>query len=91
VTALVVALTRAGTIRASPAAAPRCRWPSSWAVLLAGVAYLVIPADVLPDLFPWGTGFLDDAVVVTLALKGFIWLAPRQVVEEHVRLIDQGR
>lgn len=68
---------------------PRVGLPAK-AVLLAGLAYLVIPSDVLPDLFPWGTGFLDDAVVVTLALKGFIWLAPRQVVEEHVRLIDQG-
>ena len=68
---------------------PRVGLPAK-AVLIAGLAYLLIPTDLLVDLGLPVIGFVDDAAVMALALKGFIWLAPRQVVEEHVRLIDRG-
>jgi len=61
------------------------------AVLVAGAVYLVVPTDALFDWIPIPlAGYLDDAVVVWLALKGFIWLCPKQVVAEHVARIDRG-
>ncbi len=70
---------------------PRVGWLPR-IVLLAGLAYLFVPSDLLPDfLAPLaGLGLLDDAVVVYFAFKAFIRLCPRTVVEEHVHLIDQG-
>jgi len=70
---------------------PRVSWLPKLA-LLAGIAYLLVPSDLLPDfLAPLaGLGLLDDAVVVYFAVKSFIRLCPRTVVEEHVHLIDQG-
>jgi len=60
------------------------------AILVAGIAYFVIPIDLIPDFPLIGLGQIDDLVVLVLALRGFIALAPRTVVEEHVRLIDEG-
>lgn len=59
-------------------------------VLLAGLAYFIMPLDLLPDFPLVGLGWTDDLVVMAVALKLFISLAPRHVVEEHVRLIDEG-
>ena len=59
-------------------------------VLVAGLVYFVVPTDLIPDFPLVGLGQLDDAVVLILALRGFVALAPRRVVEEHVRLIDEG-
>jgi uncharacterized membrane protein YkvA (DUF1232 family) len=38
------------------------------AVLLAALAYFVVPVDVIPD-FVAGFGFTDDAAVLALALS----------------------
>ena len=59
-------------------------------ILVAGIAYFIIPMDFIPDFPLLGLGQLDDLAVMALALKAFITLAPRSVVEEHVRLIDEG-
>ncbi len=58
-------------------------------ILVLGVAYLVVPTDLLPDLL-LPLGLLDDTVVVVMAAKSFMALCPRRIVEEHVRLIDEG-
>ena len=70
---------------------PRVGWLPK-IILVAGLAYLVIPTDVLPDILVRfaGLGLADDAIVLIVALKAFIKLCPRTVVEEHVRLIDEG-
>jgi len=70
---------------------PRVGWLAKL-VLVAGIVYLFMPSDLLPDfLAPLvGLGLLDDVLVVYFALKSFIRLCPRSVVEEHVHLIDQG-
>lgn len=60
------------------------------AILVAGIAYFLLPMDLIPDFPLLGLNQLDDLAVLGLALKGFISLAPRSVVEEHVRLIDEG-
>jgi uncharacterized membrane protein YkvA (DUF1232 family) len=59
-------------------------------VLLAGVLYFIIPLDLIPDFPLVGLGQVDDVAVFILAARLFIGLAPRSVVEEHVRLIDEG-
>lgn len=61
-------------------------------LLIAGVLYIVVPTDLISDfLAPLaGLGLLDDVAVGYAALRGFIKLCPRTVVEEHVHLIDQG-
>lgn len=60
------------------------------AVLLLGVAYFVVPLDLIPDFPLLGLNQLDDLAVIVLAARAFIALCPRSVVEEHVRLIDEG-
>jgi uncharacterized membrane protein YkvA (DUF1232 family) len=60
------------------------------AVLLAGVAYFVMPLDLIPDFPLVGFGWLDDIVVMMIAGQFFIRLCPPRVVQEHVRLIDEG-
>ena len=60
-------------------------------ILAVGVAYVVVPTDALLDFLPpLPFGYLDDAVVLILAAKAFMALCPRRIVEEHVRLIDEG-
>jgi len=60
-------------------------------ILVLGVAYLVVPSDLLFDFLPLPPlGLLDDTAVLILAAKGFMALCPRRIVEEHVRLIDEG-
>ena len=58
-------------------------------ILVLGIAYLLLPIDLLPDLL-LPLGLVDDIAVLVMAGKAFMALCPRQVVEEHVRLIDEG-
>ncbi len=65
----------------------------SWlakAALVAGMLYFVVPMDLIPDFPLVPVGWLDDTVVLVLALKAFIKLCPPRVVQEHVQLIDEG-
>jgi uncharacterized membrane protein YkvA (DUF1232 family) len=48
------------------------------ALLLAALAYFVVPTDILPDWFA-GLGFTDDAAVIAAALG----LAGRAIRPEH--------
>jgi uncharacterized membrane protein YkvA (DUF1232 family) len=59
-------------------------------LLLAVLAYVVMPVDLLPDFLP-ALGQLDDLLLVFLGLRGFVWLCPREVVREHVQAIAAGR
>lgn len=59
-------------------------------ILVAGIAYLIMPLDALFDFVLPPLGLLDDAVVLMLAARGFMALCPRRIVAEHVRLIDEG-
>jgi uncharacterized membrane protein YkvA (DUF1232 family) len=58
-------------------------------VPLAVLGYLIVPMDLLPDVVP-ALGQIDDAMIVILALRVFLKLCPKQVVEEHVRMIAAG-
>ena len=60
-------------------------------VLVLGVAYLLVPTDMIFDFLPLPPlGWLDDTAVLIIAAKAFMALCPRRIVEEHVRLIDEG-
>lgn len=59
-------------------------------IMAAGLLYFVSPLDLIPA-FPFiGLGLLDDIIVLYVTAKLFVRLCPRNVVEEHVRLIDRG-
>lgn len=46
------------------------------------LAYLLFPADLLPDLIPV-VGQLDDAALLMMGLKFFIDMCPPGIVKEH--------
>ncbi|HEY2919207.1 MAG TPA: DUF1232 domain-containing protein [Candidatus Binatia bacterium] len=67
------------------------RVPLTSKLLLVGVlAYVVLPADLVPD-FLIGVGQLDDLAVILGGLRLFLRLCPPQVVREHLRAISAGR
>jgi len=49
-----------------------------------------MPADLLPD-FLLGLGQVDDLLVVFLGCRLFLRLCPKEVVQEHVQAIAEGR
>ena len=59
-------------------------------LLLLVLAYLVVPADFLPDIV-LGLGQVDDLLVVLAGLRLFLRLCPKEVVQEHVHAIAAGR
>jgi uncharacterized membrane protein YkvA (DUF1232 family) len=61
------------------------------ALVVLAIAYVVSPLDLLPDWTIPLLGELDDIAIVMLALRAFIPLCPRHVVEEHVQRIDEGK
>ncbi|HEY3398661.1 MAG TPA: DUF1232 domain-containing protein [Armatimonadota bacterium] len=68
---------------------PRVSLPAK-AILLAGVLYFVSPVDLIPDFPLIGLGWVDDLLVMAMASQLFMSLCPPRVVQEHVRLIDEG-
>jgi len=59
------------------------RVPRRHKVMLLGVAgYLAMPIDVVPDFIPVA-GQLDDAIVVSLALRAVLRAAGDDVCAEH--------
>ena len=59
-------------------------------ILLAVLAYVILPVDLVPD-FLLGLGQVDDLLVIFLGLNLFLRLCPRAIVREHVQLIAAGR
>jgi len=59
-------------------------------VPLGVLGYLILPVDLLPDVF-LVLGQIDDLVVILLGLKLFIRLCPPEVVQEHVKAVAAGR
>ncbi|MBN1137338.1 MAG: DUF1232 domain-containing protein [Anaerolineae bacterium] len=59
---------------------------SGWVKLIpiAGLAYLLSPIDLLPDLLIPGLGELDDLTIILVSLKMFVDLAPPEIVREHL-------
>ena len=58
-------------------------------MLVTAAIYFLSPIDLIPEILNPFLGFIDDIVVISLALKAFIKLAPQDVVAEHVRAIQE--
>ena len=59
------------------------------AVLVFAVIYCLSPLDLVPDFSIPGLGYIDDLVVLVLALKYFIKAMPQSLVAEKVDAIDR--
>src|SRR5918992_4007034 len=59
------------------------------ALLAAGLAYVVVPLDLVPDAIPI-LGQADDLTVLLLVLDMFIANAPEEVREEHAARAQNG-
>lgn len=53
-------------------------------ILVAGITYVVLPFDILPDMVP-ALGRIDDLLAIVFSVGLFLVLAPRKVVSEHIR------
>jgi uncharacterized membrane protein YkvA (DUF1232 family) len=62
---------------------------SPWLKIIpvAGIAYLLSPLDLIPDITLPVIGELDDAAVLWLTNAFFIELCPPNVVKEHVKAL----
>src|SRR5512143_4153904 len=54
---------------------------------VAGLAYLVSPLDIIPDIMLPVVGELDDAAILWLTNYLFVELCPPEVVAEHVKAL----
>lgn len=52
-------------------------------------AYLLWPADLLPDILP-ALGQLDDLAIIALAVKLFLDLCPAEIVRQHREDLIRG-
>ena len=62
-------------------------WPKAF--LVFSLLYVLVPFDILPDIVPF-IGQVDDLILLIAACRLFMYLCPRDVVQEHVRRIDTG-
>lgn len=53
------------------------------------LAYLALPIDVVPDFIPV-IGYADDAIIVSLVLRGVVRRAGLEVVRQHWPGSDDG-
>lgn len=52
-------------------------------IIPAAALYLILPIDLLPDIFPI-LGHTDDLIVIILALASFLLMTPRSVLQEYL-------
>ena len=55
---------------------------------VAGLAYLISPFDLIPDIMLPVIGELDDAAILWLTNYLFIELCPPEIVNEHVKALS---
>lgn len=60
---------------------PRTPW-LAWCLLGAGVGYLLLPFDLIPDWIPV-IGLLDDLLIVPLLVMAGLYFLPKDVIEDH--------
>lgn len=58
------------------------------AVLWAAAIYVISPLDLLPGFLLPFIGWLEDALVLYLALKLFVKLCPAEIIQRHVQAVD---
>ncbi len=57
-------------------------------IIVVATVYFISPLDLIPNLVYPFLGTIDDLVIAWTALRGFIYLCPPNVVQEHVKRID---
>ncbi len=62
-------------------------WPKALFVL--SFLYVLSPVDIIPDVIPF-FGEVDDLVVLIVVCRLFMYMCPREVVQEHVHRIAAG-
>lgn len=55
---------------------------------LAAAAYLLMPADLVPDILPI-VGQADDVAILMIGLRFFFEFSPPEVVQEHLKRLSQ--
>jgi uncharacterized membrane protein YkvA (DUF1232 family) len=60
---------------------PRTPWYAK-ALALAIAAYALSPIDLIPDFIPV-LGYLDDVILLPLAILLAVWLVPPDIMAEH--------
>jgi uncharacterized membrane protein YkvA (DUF1232 family) len=55
---------------------------------IAGLAYLISPIDLIPDIALPIIGELDDAAVLWITNYFFVELCPPEIVSEHVKALS---
>lgn len=58
-------------------------------IIPAGIVYLILPFDVLPDMVP-ALGRIDDLLAIVFSVGLFLALASGKVVSEHIRGAPAG-
>ena len=58
-------------------------WPK--ALFALALIYLLSPVDLIPDFAVPGLGYVDDLLLLFLALRAFVRFCPLGLVEEHFR------
>lgn len=62
-------------------------WPKL--VFLSAVAYLIVPIDLISDIFLPVIGYADDLVILLAASQLLLRTTPPQILDEHVNAIDR--
>lgn len=60
-------------------------WPK--VLVLAAVAYLLVPVDLMPEVVLGPLGVADDIGVIVLALRHLLSSAPALVLAEHLEAV----
>lgn len=60
----------------------RIQWSSKLFFLGGGLAYFLLPYDVIPDWFPL-LGQIDDLVVLFLLIERFLAVVPEYIVKSY--------
>src|SRR5512140_817057 len=55
---------------------------------VVGLAYLISPLDIIPEIMLPVIGELDDAAILWLTNYLFIELCPPEIVQEHVKALN---
>ena len=59
-------------------------WPKI--LIIIAIAYAFFPLDLLPDWLLF-LGWIDDFILLILALINLVRTSPRPVIEEHLRAL----